>query len=111
MKFAASTFTASSLAVCTFNAPIEKLPALPVMRPPAWIGMERPASSPIRRLKNRYGVSPTPALRPERLPSRKREGPLPFEEELALLGKEQTEARQVHLLLVDLDLREIGVVR
>ena len=32
-----------------------------------------------------------------------------FEEEVALLGKEQVEARQVDLLLVDLDLREVGV--
>ena len=34
-----------------------------------------------------------------------------LEEEVALLGKEEAEPRQVHLLLVDLDLREIGVVR
>ena len=33
-----------------------------------------------------------------------------LEEELALLRKEQVESRQVHLLLVDLDLREVGVV-
>ena len=32
-----------------------------------------------------------------------------FEEELALLRQEQVEARQVDLLLVDLDLREVGV--
>ena len=31
-------------------------------------------------------------------------------EELALLGEEEAEPRQVHLLLVDLDLREIGVI-
>ena len=34
-----------------------------------------------------------------------------LEEELALLRKEQVEARQVDLLLVDLDLREVGVDR
>ena len=33
----------------------------------------------------------------------------PFQEELALLGEEQAEAGQVHLLLVRLDLREVGV--
>ena len=33
-----------------------------------------------------------------------------LEEEVALLGEEQVEAGQVHLLLVDLDLREVGVV-
>ena len=32
-----------------------------------------------------------------------------FEEELALLGEEQVEPRQVHLLLVHLDLGEVGV--
>ena len=40
-----------------------------------------------------------------------RELPRVLEEELALLGKEQREAIEVHLLLIDLDLREIGVVR
>ena len=35
--------------------------------------------------------------------------PWPFEEEVALLGKEQAEARQVDLLQVFLDLREVGV--
>ena len=33
-----------------------------------------------------------------------------LQEEVALLGKEQAEAGQVHLLLVDFDLREVGVV-
>jgi hypothetical protein len=33
-----------------------------------------------------------------------------FKEEVALLRKEQVEARQVELLLIDLDLREVGVV-
>ena len=35
--------------------------------------------------------------------------PWPLEEEVALLGEEQAEPRQVDLLLVDLDLREVGV--
>ena len=43
--------------------------------------------------------------------SGKRERPEVLQEEIPLLGKEQVEARQVHLLLVDLDLREIGVDR
>src|SRR6185503_12644927 len=34
----------------------------------------------------------------------------PLEEELALLREEQVEAGEVHLLLVDLHLREVGVV-
>jgi hypothetical protein len=33
-----------------------------------------------------------------------------FEEELALFRELQVEARQVHLLLVDFNLREVGVV-
>ena len=34
-----------------------------------------------------------------------------LEEEIALLGKEQVEPRQVDLLLVDFHLREVGVER
>ena len=33
-----------------------------------------------------------------------------LQEEVALLGEEEAEAGQVHLLLVGLDLREVGVV-
>ena len=43
-------------------------------------------------------------------PAAEIEDPLPFQEELALLGKEQAEPRQVDLLLVHLHLREVGVV-
>ena len=39
------------------------------------------------------------------------EGAGVLQEEIALLGKEDVEARQVHLLLIDFDLREIGAVR
>ena len=39
-----------------------------------------------------------------------RERALVLEEELALLRKEQAEAREVDLLLVGFDLREVGVV-
>ena len=34
-----------------------------------------------------------------------------LDEEVALFRKEQAETRQVHLLLIDLDLREIGAIR
>ena len=37
------------------------------------------------------------------------EDALVFQEEIALLGKEQVEARQVDLLLVGFDLREVRV--
>ena len=63
----------------------------------------------MRRLKNRYGVSPMPAPRPALARPAKANVPRPFEEEVALLREEQVEARQVDLLLVDLDLREVGV--
>ena len=46
-----------------------------------------------------------------RLRCREVEDALPLEEEVALLREEQAEARQVHLLLVDLDLRKVGVHR
>src|SRR5205814_9555700 len=37
------------------------------------------------------------------------EDPGVLQEEIALLGKEETEPREVHLLLVGFDLREVGV--
>ena len=40
-----------------------------------------------------------------------REHALVLEEEIALLGKEEAEPRQVDLLLIRFDLREVGVVR
>ena len=63
----------------------------------------------MRRLKNRYGVSPVPAARPALGAAGEREHAEALEEEIALLGEEQVEPRQVDLLLVDLDLREVGV--
>ena len=64
------------------------------------------ALKPMRRLKNgtRFAVVAVAARRAER------EVAGVLEEEVALLGKEQVEARQVHLLLIDFDLREIGPV-
>ena len=52
-----------------------------------------------------------PSLRAGRAAAREVEDAAPFEEEIALLREEQAEARQVHLLLVDFDLREVGVDR
>ena len=77
----------------------------------------------MRRLKKMVGTSPPPknppvpgrppppgAPRPpERDPAAEIEDAAAFQEELALLREEQTEAGQVDLLLVHLDLREIGV--
>ena len=63
----------------------------------------------MRRLKKRYGVSPLPAPRPALARPANANVAEPLEEEIALLGKEQVEPREVHLLLVDLDLREVGV--
>ena len=69
---------------------------------------------PMRRLKNSTGVFVGHArCRCADVVWRAAEGEdaLALEEEVALLGKEQTEARQVHLLLVVFDLREVGVDR
>ena len=65
----------------------------------------------MRRLKNRYGVSPVPGAEAGAGAAGKRERAEAFEEEVALLREEQVEARQVDLLLVDFDLREVGVDR
>ena len=65
----------------------------------------------MRRLKNRYGASPVPRGKAGARPAREGEDALALEKEVALLGKEQVEPRQVDLLLVLFDLREIGVVR
>src|SRR5262249_22540612 len=45
-----------------------------------------------------------------RIDATESEQPAILEKELALLGKEETEAREIDLLLVGLDLREVGVV-
>ena len=80
---------------------------------------------PIRRLKKMIGTSPPPkkpppppgrpacpgpAPAPEERAAPEVEDAAAFEEEVALLGEEEAEAREVDLLLVDLDLREVGVV-
>ena len=71
------------------------------MRAPASTGTGVPAElNPMRRLKNGTRFPPGP----------KREHVRVLEEELALLGEEQVEARQVDLLLIGFDLREIGAV-
>ena len=58
----------------------------------------------VRRGADAAGAAAAALLR------REREDPLALEEELPLLGEEQAEPRQVHLLLVVFDLGEIGVV-
>ena len=73
----------------------------PDTRAPPMIGTGVPAAlRPIRRLKNGRRCRP----------GREAELAGVLDEEVALFGKEQAEARQVHLLLVDFDLREIGVI-
>ena len=89
------------------SAPTSKGPALPVTRPPASDG-------------HRLAVAQADPAAEEQDRSRARarwpdaaeiEDPLALEKEVALLGKEQAEARQVDLLLVFFDLREVGVDR
>jgi hypothetical protein len=80
-KFVEACRSTRSSFVWMFTAPIEYFPARPASRPPARIGTGCPLSSmPMRRLKNGKG------------------------------REEQTEPRQIHLLLVVFDLREVGVV-
>ena len=50
--------TSASSPVCDVQRADGELPALPVSRPPAWIGIDAAPSRPMRRLKNSYGVSP-----------------------------------------------------
>ena len=84
-------------------------PTRPLSRPPASIGTAR------ARDRDRCGGCRTASAcrcsgcRRIRAAAEAEE-PLVLEEELALLGKEEAEAGQVDLLLVGLDLREIGVV-
>ena len=54
-------------------------------------------------------VSPAPNCAPVTPPRAKSKMPRPSRKKSRFSGKEQAEAREVHLLLVDLDLREVGV--
>ena len=92
------------------SAPMVNVPALPVSLPPARTGTAWPLLNPIWRLKNMLGTSPPPAPAIALRERAEEEDSLPLEEEVALLGVEQIESRQVHLLHVVLDLGEVGVV-
>ena len=82
-------------------------PDLPATRTPPRIGIGVPASErPMRRLKNK---SVCTGVDRERAAGAHGEEVRVLEEEVALLRIEQAEPRQVDLLLVDLDLREVGV--
>ena len=70
-------------------------------------------SRPICRLKKSTGVFTGPSDVPgarRRLDAAKREDALALQEELALLREEQAEAREVDLLVVVFDLREVGAI-
>src|SRR5216683_7029278 len=124
-----------------FIAPTVKPCARPVSRVPARIGIASPVSDkPMRRLKNRmlspiWFVRPDPPPPPPPPPSSSRASAsrasasaadtgaallVPWaeledagilEKEVAFFRKQQAEACEVHLLLVGLDLREVGVDR
>ena len=64
----------------------------------------------MRRLKNIVGAPPTPTPKAAEARGGEPEDALPLQEELSLLREEETESRQVDLLLVHLDLGEVGVV-
>jgi hypothetical protein len=94
-----------------FITPMPKAPTLPVSGPPtvdrdhaAAIEPDAPAVEQVRR------VAPAAGLPAAAGPAAAEvEDAAALEEEVALLREEQAEARQVDLLLVDLDLREVGV--
>ena len=92
------------------SMPSVNVPARPVRRPPARIGTSRPGDQSDPSAVERIGASgePPPA---EEGRAAERERPLVREEELPLFRKEQAEPRQVDLLLVGFDLREVGVAR
>ena len=84
-----------------FSTPTLKPLALPLRRAPPRIGTSGPSSSrPMRRLKKRSSSSPLPTVNSPEF-SRKNG---------RFSGKAQVEAREIDLLRVDFDLREVGVV-
>ena len=82
-----------------------------MIRPPPLVGTRRPLLRPLRRLKNSTGVLcyTDPAARRHPDPAES-ENALTFKKEIPALGEEEVEPRQVDLLEVVFDLREIGVV-
>ena len=89
-----------------FSAPTLYCPTRPVRRPPA---VDRHRHALLRARS--AGCRTAPARRRRQsVDAAERERVAVLEKELALLGEEQAEPRQVDLLLVGLDLREIGVV-
>ena len=90
----------SPVRVCMSRRPTLKPPSLPDRRAPPAIGTTSPG-----------GPDPDPAREEEVHLSRRaeREQARVLEEERPLLRVEEAEAVEVHLLLVDLDLREVGV--
>ena len=95
-----------------------KRPALPVMPPARDHGHRLTLAEADPAAEEHDGQRALPTIRLSasvasarcRLHAAEREDTLAFEKEVALLGKEQVEPRQVDLLDVLLDLREIGVV-
>ena len=103
-----------------FSIPTVKSPTFPVSRPPPRMGTLCPPSRPILRLKKMVGALPPPKNpadpgRPpppplKLTPRPKSKIPRPSRKNSRFSGREQAEPCQVHLLLIHLDLREIGVV-
>ena len=98
--------------------PTSNAPALPVSRPPPRMGTTRcvlqsdPATVEERRRIARAPntLSRLQDARGSEAAACELEDAAPLEEELPLLREEQVEAGEVHLLLVHLDLGEVGVV-
>ncbi len=99
-----------------FSAPTDQPPTRPVRRVPASSGIASPVGDrPICRLKKKimscdaFWRPPPRAAATAGVARPELEHAGVLEEEVALLREEQVEARQVDLLLVGLDLREVGV--
>jgi hypothetical protein len=94
------------------SAPTSNDPTFPVSRPPPRIGTSTPDWSPMRAAEEQLrrvappAAAPAPAAAERELVDR-----AALEEELALLREVELEAGQVDLLLVGLDLGEVGVRR
>ena len=109
-KFVAARPTRGSSSVWMFKH-AEAVAADPAGQAAAGVDRHRAAVVRGRSAGCRRGSAcrSPPAICPGRRPA-EGERALVLEKELALLGKEQAEAREVDLLLVGLDLREVGVV-
>ena len=107
MKFVATALADGRSSVWMFRAPMLKRPARPVSRTPPTTGTLLAGAQPDLAAEEQQRHV---ARRVAGLHAGEVEDALAFDEEVALLGEEQAEARQVDLLEILFDLREVGAV-